>query len=182
MARRTTLVKASRRIEEEGRRQCSLMYSAAALALQRHWGKKKEAIARLFEQSRQIWNECAGDENRSMIQICEEETGIEIQNGDGKSWQDLPYLNGSINPGMMSEAQWLYMRRQQVKWVAPSVMACIIVTLHRRYGFGYDRCARIYQQIQDIEVEYAMKPKRIREACLKETGINVMDVVTEGER
>ena len=79
---------------------------------------------------------------------------------------------------MMNEAQWLYMRQQQVKWVRPQVMACIMVSLHRKYGFGYDRCARIYQQIQDILDEHGNNPERIRKACLQETGINVVDVVT----
>lgn len=177
--RQVTLQKAYRKIETEGRKHCILLYSATALALHRHWNKKQKAISNLFQVSRQVWKDCAADHDHSMIQMCETETGIEIQNGDGKSWRDVAYLNGSINPGMMSEAQWLYMRQQQVKWVRPQVMACIMVSLHRKYGFGYDRCARIYQQIQDILDEHGNNPERIRKACLQETGINVVDVVTE---
>ena len=176
--RQVTLQKAYRKIETEGRRHCILLYSATALALHRHWDKKQKAISNLFQVSRQVWKDCASDHDHSMIQMCETETGIEIQNGDGKSWRDVAYLNGSINPGMMSEAQWLYMRQQQVKWVRPQVMACIMVSLHRKYGFGYDRCARIYQQIQDILDEHGNNPERIRKACMQETGINVVDVVT----
>lgn len=175
--RRKTLKNALNRIEKEGVKQGSLMYSAAALALCRHWNKKRTAIDRLFEQSWEIWNDCAKDQDRSMLQICEEETGIEIQNGDGKSWHDLPYLNSSLDPGMMSEAQWLYMRQQQVKWVAPGIMACIIVTLHRRYGFRYDRCVRIHEQILAIEDEYGHDPQRLKEACRAETGINVIETL-----
>ena len=179
MRRQNPLQKAYRKIETEGRRHCILLYSATALALHRYWDKKQKAISNLFQVSRQVWKDCASDHDHSMIQMCETETGIEIQNGDGKSWRDVAYLNGSINPGMMSEAQWLYMRQQQVKWVRPQVMACIMVSLHRKYGFGYDRCARIYQQIQDILDEHGNNPERIRKACLQETGINVVDVVTE---
>lgn len=178
MARQTAFQRASRRIETEGQKQCFLLYSAAALALQRHWGKKQEAIRRLFELSLQVWKDCARDHDSSMIQMCETETGIEIQNGDGKSWRDVSYLNGCMNPGMMSEAQWLYMRQQQIKWVRPQVMACLMVAMHRKYGFGYERLSRIYAQMQEIEADYNMDPKRIREACLQETGINVVDVVT----
>ena len=178
MARQTALQQAYRKIETEGRKHSILLYSATALALCRHWGKKQKAIRNLFQASLQVWRDCATDHDHSMIQMCETETGIEIQNGDGKSWRDVAYLNGSINPGMMSEAQWLYMRQQQVKWVRPQVMACIMVSLHRKYGFGYDRCARIYQQIQDILDEHGNNPERMRKACLQETGINVVDVVT----
>ena len=105
------------------------------------------------------------------------ETGIEIQNGNGVSWKDVAYLNGK-DPGPMTYEQWTYMRNQQVKWVAPQVMACLLLSLHRKYGFGYDRCARIYQQIQDILDEHGNNPERIRKACMQETGINVVDVVT----
>lgn len=175
--RQTAYQKACRKIETEGQKQCFLLYSAAALALQRHWGKKQEAISRLFILSRDVWKDCAKDHDSSMIQMCEAETGIEIQNGNGQSWRDVVYLNGT-DPGPMTNAQWLYMRQQQIKWIRPQIMACLMVAMHRKYGFGYERLSRIYQQMEEIEREYRMDPKRIREACLVETGINVVDVVT----
>ena len=177
MKKQNPLQKATRRIETEGRKHCLCIYSATAMALWQHWGKKQEAINRIFELSHVVWNECAKDHDHSMIQMCETETGIEITNGDGKGWRDVWFLNGH-DPGPMSYTQWLYMRQQQVKWVRPQIMACIMVSLHRKYGFGYDRCARIYQQIQDILDEHGNNPERIRKACLQETGINVVDIVT----
>ena len=57
-------------------------------------------------------------------------------------------------------------------------MACIMVALHRKYGFGFDRCARFYEQVQEIEAEYGMDEKKIRQACLEETLVNVYDIVT----
>lgn len=57
-------------------------------------------------------------------------------------------------------------------------MACLMVAMHRKYGFGYERLSRIYAQMQEIEADYRMDPKLIREACLQETGINVVDMVT----
>ena len=80
---------------------------------------------------------------------------------------------------MMTDAQWLYMRQQQIKWVRPQLMACLMTALHRKYGFGYERCSRIYQQIQEIEAEYEADPKKIRQACRDETGINVTDVMAK---
>lgn len=52
--------------------------------------------------------------------MCEEETGIEIRNGDGKGWRDVAYLNGE-DLGPMTDAQWLYMRQQQIMWGADRV-------------------------------------------------------------
>ena len=177
--RQTAYQKATRRIESDGVRHCFVLYGATGIVLWREWGRRAEAIRRLFRLSREVWRDCAKDHDHSMIAMCEAETGIEIQNGDGVSWHDVAYLNGSLNPGMMNEAQWLYMRQQQIKWIRPQIMACLMVALHRKYGFGYERCARIYQQIEATALEYRNDPKRIRKACMELTGIDVADVVTK---
>ena len=177
--RQTAFQKATKRIETDGIKHCFVLYGAMGIVLWRHWNKRVVAITSLFDLSRAVWRDCAKDHDSSMIQMCEDETDIEIQNGDGVSWHDVAYLNGSLNPGMMNEAQWLYMRQQQIKWIRPQIMACLMVALHRKYGFGYERCARIYQQIEATALEYRNDPKRIRKACLELTGIDVADVVTK---
>lgn len=181
MKRQNQLQKATRRIETEGRKHCLCIYSATAMALWQYWGKKQEAINRLFDLSHDVWKDCAKDHDHSMIQMCEAETGIEIQNGDGKSWKDLHYLNGTI-PEYMTPAQVLYMRQQQLKWIRPQVMACMLIALHRKYGFGFERCSRIYQQIQEIEAEYHGNPDRLRKACYELTGIDTARTVTTDRR
>ena len=176
--KRTAYQKACAKLEEEGRKQCFLLYGAAAIALYRHWGLRMVAIGRLFEITGEVWKTCACDNMKSMIEMCEEETGIEIQCGNGKSWRDLPYLNATLDASHMTNAQFVYMRQRQVHWIAPQVMACILVALHRKYGFGFDRCSRIYTQIKEIEEEYGHDPKRVKAACLELTGVNVEAVIT----
>lgn len=179
---RTAYQKANADLEAEGRRQCFLLYSATAIALFRHWGKRKTAILSLFEITGDVWHSCAETNLHSMIEMCYQETGIEVQNGDGRSWEDLPYLNASLDTGRMTNAQWVYMRQQQKKWIAPQVMACIMVALHRKYGFGFERLSRIYSQIQDIEAEYDTDQDKIRKAAQDITGINIYDIVTQPHR
>lgn len=175
--RRTAYRKATEALEAEGRKQCILLYSATAIALNQHWNKGKQTILSLFEVSGDVFHGCAETNRYSMIEMCEKETGITVLNETGKSWEDLPYLNGTLDEKPMSNAQWAYMRMQQKKWVAPQVMSGLMIALHRKYGFGFDRCQRIYGQIRDIEEEYGMDPERIREACRKKTGINIMEVI-----
>lgn len=67
--------KATDRLESEGRRQCALLYGSCAIALNRHWKKGKDAIVRLFDVSGEIWHECASTNLRSMVEMCETETG-----------------------------------------------------------------------------------------------------------
>lgn len=176
---RTLYERETRKIDTEGQKQCFLAYSAIAIALSRHWGKGQITIQRLFEVSREVWNECTEREDKSMIGMLEKETGIEVQNGTGKSWHNLLYLNGEIQGRALTHAQMTYMRQRQVKWIAAQVTACLLVALHRKYGFGFDRCEKVYQQMQEIQAEYSHDPDRIQKACWAETLVNVKDIITE---
>lgn len=54
------------------------VYAGVALALHRKykWGYKR--INDLFVETQYIWNECS-ESDLNMIQMCEEETGIEVR-------------------------------------------------------------------------------------------------------
>ena len=90
------LKKAYDRINTDGVRHCITLYGATAITLWLQYGKRKQAITNLFDVSRKVWTDCAKDHDHSMIQMCETETGIEIQNGDGSEWRNLWYLNGYL--------------------------------------------------------------------------------------
>lgn len=174
--RRQAHINAYKKLEKEGDKWAAVLYSGLALAMYRNWNMKATAVTRLVDVTWDAWQECATDHDSSIIKMCEAETGIEVQNGSGTSWRDVPYLSGE-SLGDMTEEQWLYMRQQQIKWVKPSIMACILIGLHRKYGFGYDRCLRVYQQIQEIEDEYKDNPKRICRAAFEEVGVDVNEMM-----
>lgn len=161
------------KIEDEGRKQCYLAYGSAAIALHRHGGLEKDAIIQTFETSHEAWLECATDTTKSMVAMCEEETGVEIQNGNGKSWRELPFLNGKSAQMIFTPAELAYMRKQQIQWTAAQVIGAIIVALSRKYDYDADMCARFYSQVHGIQVEYDFEPMKIRDAAYKETGVFV---------
>lgn len=173
--------KAYAKLEKEGDRWAVVLYSALAITMYRNWGMKTTAVTRLIDVTWDAWRECAQDHGHSMIQMCETETGIEIRNGDGSGWRDVAYLNGQ-DMGRMTDAQWLYMRQQQIKWIRPNIMACILIGLHRKYGFGYERCLRVYQQIQEIEQEFGDNAKRIMKAAREEIGIDIDEMIHKRRR
>lgn len=179
--RRDPVREADEKLQREGNRQAKLIHGAAAIALYRHWGWRKGRIIKLFELIEEVWNECAGDIDHSMVEMCEKETKIEIQCGDGKSWRDLHYLNSKVDPGKMTPAKYIYMRKQQMKWMAPQITAGVLLALHRKCGFGYERCARVYEQIAAIEEECGWDPARTLETCLTETGVRVLEKIKRAE-
>lgn len=168
--------KAYEQLMKEGDKWSIILYSALALTLKRNWNKRKVAFTRLVDVTWEIWRECAKDSDSSMIKMCEDLTGIEIQNGAGVSWRDVAYLNGN-DPGPMTNAQWIYMRQQQIKWIKPQIMACIMIGLHRKYHFGFTRCSRVYAQIMEIEQEFRDDPKRMNQAAIDEVGVNIKEMI-----
>lgn len=55
------------------------VYACLALALHRRHGWGFKRINDIFIDSQEIWEECLS-KNINMIQMCEEETGIDVQN------------------------------------------------------------------------------------------------------
>lgn len=168
-----------RDMDRELMRQCRLIYSCTAVALKRSYKWEKRGILKLLDLTEEIWKECGSTILKSLVQMLDEETGVEIQRGDGKSWRDLAFLNAEQNVGYMTKAKWTYMRVQQKKWIAPQVTAGILLALHRKCGFDSDRIAETYARILEVEEEVEYKEDRAIALCSEET---LVDIVEEGKR
>ena len=95
----------------------------------------------------------------------------------------MAFLNADITKyDRMTNEQFLYMRAKQVRWVAPNVMSCLLLSLYRRCGFGGDkRLPRIAGQIMGIQEEFGWQEDAIRAACKAEVGICVIDYLDSKE-
>lgn len=162
----------------------AIIYSSAAIALSRYWGWGKKRITDLADLTQVVWHECAQTNLKSMPQMLEEETGIEVQNGDGQSWHDLGFLNVDVDVRWnrkTARSQWIYMRKKQQKWVSPNVTACLLLSLYRKCGFGAERCGRLVTQMIGVQNEYGRDPDRLKAACRLEAGIGIIDYMDSKE-
>lgn len=168
------LREADRALQKEMEKQVDMIYSAMAIAFKRYWGWGALRIRRLMDKTQETWDECGSTNEVSMLEMLENETGIEIRNHElGKSWHDLAYLNAKIDMGRMNRAQWIYMRQRQKEWVGPQVVACVLLSLYRKYGFGHVRCLRVLQQIEEVEREFNFDVRELRTACMEEAGVEL---------
>ena len=87
------LLKIERQNDEYLIEQAKLIYASTAIALKMAYNWEKHGIVKLMDMTREVWNECAATNQKSMIQMLDEEAGVELQTGDGKSWKDLAFLN-----------------------------------------------------------------------------------------
>ncbi len=173
----TPIAKATRDIQIEGEKQVRIVYSAAAIALHRHYGWGQKRILKLIEETKAIWNDCARDPDTSMLMMLEQETGIEIQaRGVDKSYHELDFLNGTpADARPMRPAEFLYMRKRQIPWINPQITAALLLALHRIHGWSGVRDSRLLAQKDEVEQEYKWNPTQLVKACREETGINIVE-------
>ena len=170
------LKKAEVELTKEMFKQIDLIYTSTAIAFHRYWNWGNKRIKGLFDETTKTWNECAETNERSMLQMLEDETGIDIKRPDSdKSWHDVAYLNIEIDIGDMTKAQLIYMRQQQKKWIGCQIIACLFLSLHRKYGFAAERLTRLMLQICEIRDEFKWDRKALLKACDDETGIQLVD-------
>lgn len=72
------LTKLLAKMERQCREITPSVYASIAIALHRRYGWGFQRISTLFAESQEVWNECIqGD--ISMVEMCERETGIDVQ-------------------------------------------------------------------------------------------------------
>ena len=162
-----------RQMNEEHDKQDRILRAAALITMHRHWGWREKRLLGLLEMIDEVISECGDTKQKSMIQMLDEETGIELQIGDGKSWKELAFLNAEIDIGKLTMPKLIYMRQQELKWIPSLITAYILLALHRKCGFGSDRCSRVYAQIWEVADEYDWDGQKLTEACRLETGIDI---------
>lgn len=141
----------------------------AGIALHRSgWGSKR--VNTFLDVVQKVEDECSADTHRSMVQMLDEETGIELKpDATGPGWRELAYLNEHIEVSFRTVAQYRYMRSRQIRWIKTNFYACVFLALHRRYGWGPGRMTKLLEDMQEIDqgIHSAAQAKR---AYTTETG------------
>ena len=174
---------AEKQMEPEIKKQIDIYYSAVSIALHRHWNWDSERIATMYDATQAAWNECAASNRISMVQMLEDETGIELRNETGKSWHDICYLNNDhpMNYRAMDPYTFLAMRVKQNEWQGTLVFACILLGLHRRFQFKVEWLAKLAEQTVAVREEFAFDREKLIDACRAECGITIRDKEEQSE-
>lgn len=165
------LMKASRDLDREADKQNSLVSAATALALHRIYKWNDNQVCEFFNAQVDVYVECSATLEKSMIQMCSEEAGVDlIREESDVTWEDLYYLNPEFEIVELEPQQLLYMRFQQMKWCRAQIMAGVILTAKRKYDFDDDALGELFIGISEILKEYEGNIDRLREQCKKEVG------------
>lgn len=163
--------KVDQQFEAASSKWVDLVYASLALSFKRYWGWGSKRIQNVINETYDAWDECAEyGTTKSMIQMLDEETGIEIRcYDDPRSYKAVAFLYEPANTyKTLNDSQYIYMRLTQIKWLRAQVTACVLLGLNRRYGFGHDRIVRLLEQMDQIINEYECNPKLLLKVAEEE--------------
>lgn len=160
--------------------QYDLIYSCAAVVFWKDYGWRTARIHRRFETTHKTWDECAEyGVRKSMLEMLEDDTGIELMlSGFERSYHDFKYLDASVWDGAPpTKQERLYMLHNQKKWIAPQILACMCLSLHRDEGWGAERIARFINQIDQERLFVGMSKKKALQRVSEVTGLDARVLV-----
>ena len=171
------LKRAEAQLKKELDKQIDIIYPACALVWWDDYGWRGTRIKRRYDKAMEIWNECADyGVEKSMLQMLEEETGIDLQLQGCPDWHEKQYLNYAAWDGKgVTLPQAVYMRQQQIRWVAPLLMACICLTLHWVEHWGPDRIAVFVGKVDALRAQIGEKPDEFRAMLESKTDLTIAD-------
>lgn len=171
------IVKADREVTAEGSKQIDILYHAMAIALYRYHGWRGLRIERLVHVSHETYEDCAKSNDISMIELLWNETGIDlIREDSNRPWYDIMYLNSDKDDGRpMTSAQVLAMLQNEKKWIASQITASILLSLHRKEGWGEERLFKFFTELEDVKHEFNCDPKILKKECDKLTHFIIAD-------
>lgn len=170
--------KADAEITKEGAKQIDILYHAAGIALNRYHGWKGLRIERLVGVSQGTYDDCATiNKQSSMIEMLWDETGIDLaREGCGRNWWEITYLNSELDDGKEMDNWQIYaMLLGEKKWVASQITASILLSLHRKEGWGPDRLFNFLQEMQAVKLEFGSNPAELRDECNRLTKFAIVD-------
>lgn len=173
------LYKYEHQLEKEVDKQLDIMYHSLALALYRfHSWNTNQIFDLVAKTSQEVWSECAADKTKSMVQMVDEELGIELMSEDkNQHWWEVKFLTSSIDDDVekMDVNQWIAMRQSQIRWVGAQIMGTVLMSLYRKEKWGVDALGRLFNEIEDIKHQYS-SIKELKKICYEETEFMISDM------
>ena len=181
------LQKANKELDEASGIAMQLGFYRTIITLSRY-GWKRLRIERFLDKESEVYKECRSDGGKSLIQMCDEETGIEVRNDAGESYLDTTYLNQAKwnidkakfdrMPYPMQRAYYISVRQHMKKWMYAQIMASIILALYRKEGWSFERISKFLSAHDEIKAEFGDDIEKLNDAVFSET---TMKYIYNGE-
>lgn len=165
------IMKAETDLNRECDKQSALLMVAATLTLHKQFNWNEDKICEYFHFQEDVCDECAETTQKSMIQMCSEEVGIDmVREESNTGWEELRYLNPEFEDIELTAQQYLYMRMQQRKWCRAQILALYMLTAKRKYNFDEDELGELFTGIMSALREHEGNLEGLKAQCKEEVG------------
>lgn len=154
------------------------IYRGVALALMDDgWGLIR--LNKLLDSCQTVFDDL-GENDKSVVQMLDEETGVELMSVDNKKhWYEVTYLSEKrwqqyMEENKLNPAYLLAARAKMLKWCRPQVYATILLALNRYYGYKSEKIGKIYAKAAGYEEKYMFKWKSM-EAELQKRKVKLIN-------
>lgn len=133
-------------LQNEQRKQALMVYPAMFCVLWEDYNWRSVRIMRRFIAAVDAMKE--GVKNgTSVLETLEEETGIEMALDGEKSYHEFAYLSADTKIKPINNIQYVYMLKQEKKWIPSLLIAGVCIILHRQDKWGFDRLSNFVTKV-----------------------------------
>lgn len=131
-------------------------------------GWDADKIIQRFNDATDVWMEVKAN-HLSTFELLETETGIELALDGEKSYTEFGQLK--FQEREVTPSQYIYSLHRRKRWIAPMILATILIAFHRHDGWDYDELSEFITQEDAIRRELGDDLSRYRKLMLDETGL-----------
>lgn len=173
---KSPVTKAYSHLQKEQKTQVAIIYPSAVVTLWNTFGFRKKRIARVLAASQKVVDECAALGGvKSIIEVLDEETGIELTLPGMESYQQYASLYSEKWKGVkehLSAPEIIYLYKRMELWIPSQMIASLCVALHREEGFGFERLQRFISEVDGMRNQYGRDTKKYKELIKERTEID----------
>ena len=113
---------------------------------------------------------CGYTQGLSVLEVLEEETGIEMTLDGEKSYHEFAYFSADTQVKPLNAMQEVYVIHRTTKWIPTLMLAGICVALHRKDGWEYDELSDFIEKMNAIRSELGEDESRYADYMTEKTG------------
>lgn len=142
--------KADQKQKKEQDRICNIISAACFIVLWEDYGWREKRIITRFDQATAVMHEVP-EKHRSVFEILEDETGIEMSLDGEKSYHEYHSLTSDETIVEIDTIEkYIANSQRQTKWIPTLIITSLCIVLHRVDGWEYDKLSRFVYKVNTL--------------------------------
>lgn len=147
---RRAMRKADQKQKKEQDRLCNIISAACFCVLWEDYGWREKRIITRFDQATAVMHEVP-EKCRSVFEILEDETGIEMSLDGEKSYHEYHALTSNETIVEIDTIEkYIANSQRQTKWIPTLILTSLCIVLHRADGWGFTRLSDFIYKVNTL--------------------------------